>query len=216
MALDSLVEYAEEMFDHGLLCIPVTTGGRHIDFSALQLSAPHLTTRSSRLKEMVFTATLYGFTTGRVSRDSLKTWFSGHDGNVGVVCGYRDVVVLDFDRAHVFERFRNEHQPLLSATPIAKSPHGFHVYLRCSRPYASSSLYFQGGKGGHLKALGGYVLASPSRIGAGEKYEWLPGQSPLDIEIQTISRLEDYSLRQSSPLKRLHDRIRRRGSFVPD
>ena len=77
----------------------------------------------------------------------------------------------------------------------------------------SSSLHFRLRRVGHAKALGGYVVSSPSVLKDGQTYSWLPRQTPFDVEPQLVDSLASVGLRPVSPLKEYYDRMRNRGFF---
>jgi len=77
----------------------------------------------------------------------------------------------------------------------------------------SSSLYFGMRRVGHVKALGGYIVASPSVLKDGTSYTWQVGQSPFDVEPLLVDSLASLGLRPVSLLKHHYDRMLKRGFF---
>jgi len=173
----------------------------------------HLQNRSKRLKELAFTSLLFGFVNDPPSERDIDGWFSSQGSNIGLVCGVDNLVVLDFDKPSLFERWRNKNQPLVARTPVGKSPSGYHVLLRHGLPIASSSLHLGLQRAGHIKALGGYVVCAPSELNSGKAYSWLPGQSPFEADPQEVRNLAEVGLHPVSPLKRAYDGFLNRGSF---
>lgn len=211
-----MVDYALKLLSLGYLCVPVTPGGRHLDVQTIGYSPLHLQTRQKYLKELCFDSIVFHLSQHPPSVETLQRWFSGTGVNVGVVGGYMNLMILDFDNPSVYQRWRKANASLVSATPVAKSPHGFHVYLRTAGPTLSTSLHFGFRRAGHVKALGGYALCAPSTLKDGLSYHWLPGQSPLEVTPQTVENLASIALLPSSPLKVGFDRLMGRGRFEPN
>jgi len=211
-----MVDYALKLLACGFVCVPLSPGGRHLDLSTMGFSPLHLQTREKKLKELCFTSIAFQLSQNPPSAETVKKWFTGFDGNIGIICGYQNLMVLDFDKPAVYQAWQKKHRALIAATPVAKSPRGFHVYLKTAIPTVSSSLHFGFRRAGHVKALGGYVLSSPSRLKDGSTYQWLPAQSPFDVTPQTVESLQSLSLLPVSPLKAFHDRVLGKGQFEPD
>jgi hypothetical protein len=81
-------------------------------------------------------------------------------------------------------------------------------------PAASSSLHLGFRRAGHIKALGGWVVACPSVLADDSTYRWRPGQSLFHVEPQTVGSLVELGLHPASPHKRFYDRLRKRGTFA--
>ncbi|MBI9020058.1 MAG: bifunctional DNA primase/polymerase [Verrucomicrobia bacterium] len=211
-----MVDYALELLSHGFLCVPVSRGGRHLDIETIGYAPLHLQTRHKYLKELCFDSIVFHLSQQPPSAETLKSWFDGYEGNIGIIGGYRDLVILDFDSPSIYRRWKRENESLAASTPVAKSPHGFHVYLKMAVPIISSSLHFGFRRAGHVKALGGYVLSAPSKLKEGLGYNWLPNQSPFDVVPRTVESLQSLSLSPASRLKVFHDRLLGRGRFEPN
>lgn len=216
MATLNRVDYALELRSRGFICLPLSKGGRHLTFPAMDLEPLHLHTMRKNLKELAFSGVTYGLSQRPPEPETIRRWFDGHDGNIGILGGFADLIVLDFDKSVLFYQMREMNEQLFNSTPIERTPNGYHVYLKCSTPRVSSSLHFGMRRAGHIKALGGYVVSSPSTLKDGSTYNWLQNQSPFDVEPQYIESVEDLSVHPNSPLKRWYDRVWRRGSFNPD
>ncbi len=211
-----MVDYALKLLSHGFLCIPLSRNGKHLDLPRIGYAPLHLQTRQKRLKELCFCSVAFQLSQHPPSGEVLRNWFTGFDGNIGIVGGFGNLLVLDFDHPPVYESWQKQHRELVRATTVAKSPRGYHVFLRMATPVVTSSLHFGFRRAGHIKALGGYVLCAPSRLKDGGTYQWLPNQSPFETSPQTIDSLQSLSLSAVSPLKALHDRLLGRGGFEPD
>lgn len=211
-----MVDYALELLSRGFLCAPVCPGGRHLDLERMGYAPLHLQTRQKRLKELCFNSVLFHFSQHPPSTDTIRMWFDGFEGNIGIIGGYQGLVILDFDHPAVYHRWKEEHEELVSSTPVTKSPHGFHVYFKTAMPMDTSSLHFGLRRAGHVKGLGGYALCAPSTLRCGGMYNWLPNQSPFDVELQGVDPLQSLSLQPIHPLKRVHDRLLNRGFFEPN
>lgn len=207
------LDYALRLFDRGMICLPLCPGGKYLDLAAMGYDPVHKRTRRKNLKELAFTGITFHLSQKSPSRETVAGWFAGFSGNVGILGGYGDLLILDFDDEPNFERWRRGRDALIRSTPAAKSPSGFHVYLKSTEPIVSSSLHFGLRRVGHAKALGGYTVASPSILADGPEYRWLPGQSPFDLEPARVDNLAAISLLPVSPLKLAYDRLLGRGYF---
>jgi hypothetical protein len=211
-----MVDYALKLLSHGFLCVPLSRRGRHLDLETIGYAPLHLQTRQKKLKELCFNSVAFHLSQHPPPPETIKSWFNGFEGNIGIIGGYMNLMILDFDKTSAFQRWQSENHNLVSSTPVAKSPHGFHVYLKTVKPTVSSSLHFGFHRAGHVKALGGYVLSPPSELKDGYTYKWLPGQSPFEVAPQTIESLQGLSLLPVSPLKVVYDRLLNRGGFEPN
>ena len=207
------LDYVLRLLDLGMVCVPLRQDGKHLDLAAMGYEPVHMRTRRKDLKELAFTGMAFHLAQQPPSREAVARWFDGFSGNVGILGGHGNLLILDFDDTRNFERRRREREALVRSTPVAKSPSGFHVYLRSAEPMVSSSLHFGLRRVGHAKALGGYIVASPSTLQDGSKYSWLSGQSPFDLQLAAVSSLAAVSLLAVSPFKHAYDRLLGRGYF---
>ena len=200
------------LLQRGIVCLPLREGGKHLDLAAMGYDPLHRRTMRKDLKELAFTAIAFHLSQRPPDKAIIERWFGRFRGNIGILGGFRGLLILDFDDAEAFRRWRALHEDLVRSTPVAKTPTGFHVYLKSTEPIVSSSLHFGWRRVGHVKSLGGYVAGSPSRLEDGSAYNWLPGQS-FDIEPREVGGLANLSLRPVSFLKQCYDRVRKRGFF---
>ena len=208
-----LSEYAARLLEHGYICLPLRAGGKHLDLAAMEYDPLHLRTLRKDLKELAFTSTTFQLAQRPPGSGDIARWFRGFAGNVGILGGFSDLMILDFDDEAGYRAWLADHKAIVNATPMARSPSGFHVYLRTREPTVSSSLHFGLRRVGHVKALGGYVVGPPSVLKDGSCYSWVKGQSPFDVEPQVVDDLGSLSLRPVSMLKHHYDRLLKRGFF---
>jgi hypothetical protein len=213
---NELLRHALALRDLGFICVPLGAAGRHLDLPRMGYEPVHLKNRTKSLKELAFTAIAFHLCQHSPDAATIRRWFDGEPSNLGILSGYRDLVILDFDREDCFERWQRRFGHLVRSTPVAKASRGYHVYLRCRQPMSSSSMHFGLRRAGHVKALGGYITAPPSRRGNGTRYQWLEGQSPYVVQPQSIESLGSVSLGAVSPLKHHYDRLLKRGTFIDD
>ena len=213
---NSPLRQALELGELGYICVPLGQSGRHLDLRQMGYEPVHLQNRTKKLKELAFSAIAFHLCQQPPDAATIQRWFANDASNLGIVGGYRDLVVLDFDQLACFQRWRQRFGDLIHTTPVAKAFRGYHVYLRCRQPMPSSSLHYGFRRAGHVKALGGYITAPPSRGRDGAIYQWLEGQSPYDHQPQPIESLESLSLGTVSPFKFHYDRLLKRGSFSDD
>jgi len=208
-------EYAIQLLAKGYICVPLCAGGKHLDLQAMEYDPVHLQARRKDLKELAFRSIAFHLSQKPPTSDDIRRWFRKFAGNVGILGGFSNLLILDFDDAAGYLNWSGKHEALLSRTPIARSPNGFHVYLRTRDPTASSSLYSGMRRIGHVKALGGYVVGSPSVLKDGSSYNWLKDHSPFDVDPRSIESLASLSLRAVSPFKHYYDHMLNRGFFEP-
>ncbi|WP_246684630.1 bifunctional DNA primase/polymerase [Mesorhizobium sp. B2-7-1] len=208
-----LTEYAISLLERGYICLPLRAGGKHLDLAAMEYDPLHLRTLRKDLKELAFTSITFQLAQKPPTSGDTARWFRDFAGNVGILGGFSNLMILDFDDAVGYQAWLADHKAIANATPIARSPSGFHVYLRTREPMVSSSLHFGLRRVGHVKALGGYVVGSPSVLRDGSSYSWVKGQSPFDIEPRVVDGLGSLSLRPVSLLKYCYNRLLKRGFF---
>ncbi|WP_434724980.1 bifunctional DNA primase/polymerase [Mesorhizobium sp. RIZ17] len=208
-----LTEYAISLLERGYICLPLRAGSKHLDLAAMEYDPLHLRTLRKDLKELAFTSVAFQLAQKPPGSGDIARWFRDFAGNIGILGGFSNLMILDFDDAAGYRAWLADHKTIANATPTAKSPSGFHVYLRTREPMVSSSLHFGLRRVGHVKALGGYVVGSPSVLGDGSSYSWIKSQSPFDIEPQVVDDLGSLSLRPVSMLKHHYNRVLKRGFF---
>ena len=209
------IDYAVRLLLRGYVCLPLRAGGKHLDLVAMGYEPLHWRTQRKDLKELAFCSIAFQLSQKPPSAGDIERWFRNSSGNVGILAGFDNLLILDFDDAAAYRGWQTTHNDIVSRTPVARSPSGFHVYLRTHEPTVSSSLYFGIRRIGHAKALGGYIVASPSALKDGSSYRWLEGQSPFEVEPQPVESLASLSLRPVSLPKYYYDRMLNRGFFVP-
>jgi hypothetical protein len=207
------LEYALRLLGKGIVPVPLLRGGKHLDLPAMGYSPVHRESMRKELKEIAFSGICFELSQRPPSEATIAAWFEGFSGNIGIVGGANNLLILDFDDVGHFGKWRKGREALIRSTPVARSRCGFHVYLRTARPLPSTSLHFGLRRLGHAKAFGGYAVASPSALREGTAYKWLPGQSPFDLDPVRITDLAELSLRPVSPIKEIYDSILGRGYF---
>lgn len=213
MKAEVLPDYAAGLLKRGYICLPLRAGGKHLDLDAMGYEPLHLQTLRKDLKELAFTSVAFQLAQKPPSSEEIARWFHDFSGNVGILGGYSNLMILDFDNEAGCRTWLGAHGRIADGTPMAKSPGGYHVYLRTREPTVSSSLHFGMRRVGHVKALGGYVVASPSVLKDSSSYRWLDKQSPFDVEPLQVDNLASLSLSPVSPLKHHYDRLLKRGFF---
>ena len=123
------LDYALRLLDLGMVCVPLRQGGKHLDLAAMGYEPVHMRTMRKDLKELAFTGIAFHLAQRPPSRETVARWFDGFSGNVGILGGHGNLLILDFDDARNFERWRREREAPVRSTPVAKSRSRFHVYL---------------------------------------------------------------------------------------
>jgi hypothetical protein len=117
----------------------------------------------------------HGLTEATTNRARVLAWWTAHpQANIGLACGHRfDVLDLDGPTGiSALQAFANQHGIRLPASgPVVRSGRsdgGWHYYLAPSGlPRRARVL-----DGVDYQALGGYVVAPPSRHATGQRYTW--------------------------------------------
>jgi len=127
------------------------------------------------------------------SEAQIKTWFAPgrrHEhANLGVVCGWEGLTVLDFDDLTAYARWQTwtatqgEFLRLLARdTYKVATSRGVHVYVAVDEPVSNLRL-----EGLDVKAGGGYVLAPPSVHPNGRRYVAMTGR--MVYRVRTLAEL---------------------------
>ena len=101
--------------------------------------------------------------------------------NIGIITGQASgLVVLDVDDGQLPPGLELPHTPTVKTG--RESGRGRHYYFRCDEQLTNKS---PEGAGYELKARG-QVIAPPSIHATGSAYSWLPGRSPVDVEVAPL------------------------------
>ena len=125
----------------------------------------------------------------------LETWFDSGRYNIAVLCGWRGLVVLDFDDLDVYYRW-------IDATPYpgtyqVATARGIHMYYYCQEETECTH-----GKGWDVKAAGGYVVGVPSIHPSGHCYYAFLDSRPS--EIATIQSIWSLVEKPDPPMPLVH------------
>ena len=141
----------------------------------------------------------------------LESWFEARSCGLGMVTGYRGLLVLDFDAASDFEQWSRRNNALARLAPTQKTARGFHVLFRWRGVWRIHLFTHNGfrllgaagsGRIGELKGTRDYVVAWPSIHPDGVPYAWLPGKSPWEMDVPTIVNLKQIGVAPVSTLLR--------------
>jgi len=126
------------------------------------------------------------FQTASPSESEVKGWFSECPKiNIAIVTGReKNRFVLDVDGADGLESLKGL---LLPDTWTVRTKRGFHYYFKWDQRLDNHTTTASGIRPGiDVRGDGGYVIAPPSEIFGGGKYEWLEGRSPYDLPLAEI------------------------------
>jgi len=89
-----------------------------------------------------------------------------HKGNLGIVAGYGNLIILDIDDKSLIEEFDKK----MCTFSVKTGSGGRHYYLFCGEPFAKS-YYVLGNKQGELRCSNSQVVVPNSIHPNGNKYE---------------------------------------------
>ena len=112
------------------------------------------------------------------SDTDLLRWFPSRLHNIGIVTGWNNLVVVDFDVQDAFEMW---HYLYPIDTYMVKTRRGMHVYLKVAQPVPNYHGDFL-----DIKSAGGYVLMPPSIHPSGFEYKVFSDANILEIESLSI------------------------------
>lgn len=168
--MNALLDQAQKWVDLGISVIPIKCQSKLPDARRL----PGFVERKAKWE---------GYQDRLPTREEIKFWFDHPStiwrGNLGVVTGWRGLVVIDFDQFDLFADWWGRY-PI--ETFMIGTNRGVHVYLFADQPTQAKKL-----TGVDIKAAGGYVLAPPSIHPSGKAYEVL-GDWPI-LRISGIEEL---------------------------
>ncbi|HZZ29007.1 MAG TPA: bifunctional DNA primase/polymerase [Pirellulales bacterium] len=134
--------------------------------------------------------TAHGVKDATTDQEKIKTWFTRWpDAGVGIAAGIASgLVVLDIDAAkdglESLAQLETEHGPLPTTLKVKTGGGGFHFYFihPGGRIRNRANMF----PGVDLRSDNGYVVAPPSLHASGNKYAWVEGCSPNEIEIAEL------------------------------
>lgn len=206
-------EYLSRLFNNGFIPVPLIPGSKHLDIEAMGFDAIHFITRKKYLQYLSYASVCYCLSQKPPKLDEIFDWFDGYNGNVGVLGGFKGLVVLDFDKIRYYEKWRERYNRALRDVLTVQTPKGFHVYLSCDTPIITSSMYWGYRKVGHIKSLGGYVVIPPSQLSDTRAYSW-PNGDPLISRPLKVNHIGELGINEESPIKTMHDKFLNRGYFT--
>ena len=108
------------------------------------------------------------------TENEVRSWFSVHR-NLGLICGWQNLVVLDFDDWQAFYDWHPPHTEYAETYSVVTN-RGVHLYFYTDETPASMKL-----PGIDVKASG-YVVAPPSIHPSGLHYTELPGRDIMRVK----------------------------------
>ncbi len=109
----------------------------------------------------------------------LGTWFTGNLQNIAVVCGWQNLVIVDFDNLDAHELWISLYGDTYGKTYTVGTGRGFHLYFFVNDMPERTLKWW----GGDVKATG-YCLAPPSTHPSGRQYKAIN-----DLPIMTIDSI---------------------------
>jgi hypothetical protein len=160
--MDTL-DTAKSWIDKGYSVIPIAYRSKRPAFDALKITGCFI---NGEIKwEM--------FKDRQATPEELRIWFTGPKRNVGVVTGFNNLVVLDFDTLEFYSAWAAWADSVGGYALEVKAQsyrvytsRGIHLYIHCTEPVESYSIEHSV----DVKAKWGYVLAPPSIHPSGHEY----------------------------------------------
>jgi len=152
------------------------------------------------------------------THEEALSWFGSGDRNLGLLSGYCQLLILDFDERESYEEWSTHYTDIAARTSTQRTAKGFHVLFRWAKTW---TMYYRTGTGfsllesesphlGHMKGAFGWIAGWPSVNPEGYQYEWLPGQAPWETGILRIERLEDIGVEPTRKIPQAHVAFLRR------
>ena len=118
----------------------------------------------------------------------LQRWFSGNLHNIGLVVGWKNLVVIDFDNLEVYKKWLlwtsrkgGISEYVANHTYQVETARGFHLYVYL--PHAEQNRKLPGID---IKSKGGYVLIPPSIHPSGHQYRAVNPDAPI-VMVEALS-----------------------------
>ncbi len=193
MNASSILEAARRYTRAGISVLPIVKRSKFPDAEALRLSGTRNALR--RLSWLPLTRRL-------ATEAELVTWFATGERNIGIVTGFGDLTILDFDAIAHYQAWAQLHPDVANATCLQKTSKGVHVLFRWkdvrrTRFFVNQDVVLSHDKTvrvGQIKGALDYVVASPSIHPDGTIYSWLPGHAPWEVEVVRVQNLHELSI----------------------
>ena len=111
-------------------------------------------------------------------------------------------MVLDFDEPEAYREFAQNHIDLVRGTWVARTAHGYHIYLRAPGPIKTMKI-----RGGDLKGEGGYVVCPPSIHPKGAMYTWANKPEKIAVVENLAKLVQSPAMEKSGAPQNLGERI---------
>ncbi|TIT17531.1 MAG: DNA primase, partial [Mesorhizobium sp.] len=104
-----LTDYAVRLLTQGYVCLPLRAGGKHLDLAAMGYEPLHLPSQRKDLKELAFCSISFQLSQKPPSADDVGRWFGDFSGNVGLLAGLANLLILDFDDIAAYLSWRRRY-----------------------------------------------------------------------------------------------------------
>jgi hypothetical protein len=173
-----LLQAAERYIAAGLSVVPLIANDKWISRSALRRSGNTL---------WFSVASWRTFATRTATDRERRSWFAREPMNLGIVTGYGDLVVVDFDDRAAFDRWAAGRRAFLERCPVQRSRKGAHVLVRMHQSWlARRAVDFyisptDRKPAGQFKSGMGWLAVWPSIHPTGARYVWDEGKAPWEM-----------------------------------
>ncbi len=172
------IDQALKFLDMGIGVIPISHRQKKPDGRRL-IRTGDLETRTSRMGKEYIAGTWEHFKDHLPNRDKVVKWFDSDRPGLGIITGWRNLVVIDFDNMPVYRVWELfEKSANLPPTYKVKTNRGVHVYFFLDK---SMDRTLKSPLGIDIKFTG-YVLAPPSVHPSGHVYKVLSADNIKRVE----------------------------------
>jgi hypothetical protein len=203
MTQNPVLDAARRYRELGFSVIPFRPHGKSPDPEALAASGNFL--RPGQPSWEVFNSR-------QATDEEFEAWFGSMERNLGLVTGFHDLFVLDFDEAETWNTWLSRYEGIARTTSIQRTGKGFHVMLRWHGAwtvplYRNTRFRLSGVPGviaGEMKGAFDNAVCWPSIHSSGKQYQWFPGQAPWETELVRIKSLREIGIQADRTLARTY------------
>ena len=126
-----------------------------------------------------------GLKNATTDSDTIRSWWSSGDWNIGIATGSIVVIDVDPDKGgdDSMSRLVAEHGSLPKTVMSRTGGGGSHVFFQQPPGESIGCSASAVAPGVDVRGVGGYIIAPPSQHASGKRYEWFPNLHPASTPI---------------------------------